>query len=446
MMTSRAITLIVRPALILLTLCVALACILLLTSTLTQSRITSVSIDGVNVNIRKFEDVRGRWADLREQIRLKVVARDTETANQIALNAENQKFLEIYTPARTSIDADLQVYGEYIGAFDPKLGAQITDAEHLSPVERLNIIDFKTSDLMKQHPDITDKTKSIVAAGQTYKTIDQQRIFLKVKTQNFNAQSKSNNYNGEITALNDSLNSIFENFGHNVDASTRAKIENSFFELYTDDSIGHYLNMMIVAPPDILTLTLVVSMGILGSALQMTHALFVDNRTQTLGAYVLRLSVGAITALVIFIVTKAGVPVVADAARFGGDAPINPFFVSFLAIISGLMSENAIAFVEAQGNKVFSTSAVDDKMRWARADMHELFEKAGRKPEALRSILGVEQNDFDDWISGRTAAPGDVQKIIAGTLGSTPRELFSDIPPEDAGANPAKEASSSAKS
>jgi p-aminobenzoyl-glutamate transporter AbgT len=40
---------------------------------------------------------------------------------------------------------------------------------------------------------------------------------------------------------------------------------------------------------------------------------------------------------------KAGVPIVADASKLGGDTPINPYFVSFLAIISGLMSEKGIA-------------------------------------------------------------------------------------------------------
>ena len=92
------------------------------------------------------------------------------------------------------------------------------------------------------------------------------------------------------------------------------------------------MNWLLVMPPDILTLVLVISMGILGSALQMTHALFRQNRIERPGAYFLRLGVGAITALVIFIVAKAGVPVIADASRLGGDAPINP--ISFPSLRS----------------------------------------------------------------------------------------------------------------
>ena len=47
----------------------------------------------------------------------------------------------------------------------------------------------------------------------------------------------------------------------------------------------------------------------------MTHALFQNNQVENPGVYFLRVSVGAITALVIFIVAKAGVPVIADASR-----------------------------------------------------------------------------------------------------------------------------------
>src|SRR5262249_60323342 len=93
-------------------------------------------------------------------------------------------------------------------------------------------------------------------------------------------------------------------------------------------------------------------MGVLGSALQMTHAFVVRNQAITISGYLLRISLGAITALVMFIVAKAGVPVVTDASRLGGDAPIKPHFVAFLAIISGLLSEWALANVHRKAAKL----------------------------------------------------------------------------------------------
>ena len=85
--------------------------------------------------------------------------------------------------------------------------------------------------------------------------------------------------------------------------------------------------------------------------MQVTNAYFKSGVSGTLGGYFLRLSVGALAALIIFIVAKAGVPIVADFSRLGGDAAINPYFVSFLAIISGLLSENAIANIQEQGTR-----------------------------------------------------------------------------------------------
>ena len=191
------------------------------------------------------------------------------------------------------------------------------------------------------------------------------------------------------------------------------------------------MHWLLVMPPDILTLVLVISMGVLGSALQMTHALFRQNRIERPGAYFLRLGVGAITALVIFIVAKAGVPVIADAQRLGGDAPINPYFVSFLAIISGLMSENAIMSVQAQGEKFFAAETGAETQRWARFDLRDAFTKANRNPNNVKRLLSADDDLFEGWISGKDAVPGAAQTMIAGVLEMSRRDLFTDIPPDD---------------
>lgn len=141
---------------------------------------------------------------------------------------------------------------------------------------------------------------------------------------------------------------------------------------------------------------------------------------------------GAITALVIFIVAKAGVPVIADASRLGGDAPINPYFVSFLAIISGLMSENAILSVQTQGARFFAPESVPDQLRWARFDLGEAFKTANRNPDNVKRLLNAEDSQFNAWISGKEPMPSNAQTMIAGVLETPRRELFTDIPPENA--------------
>ena len=219
-----------------------------------------------------------------------------------------------------------------------------------------------------------------------------------------------------------------------LDDATRFRIENALYELHSGNPvIGHIVNLLVTTQPDILTLTLVILMGVLGSSLQMTYAFFKQHRVEKVGAYLLRVCVGAITALVIFIVAKAGVPVIADATRLGGDAAINPYFVSFLAIISGLMSENAILSVQNQGAKFFGADMPPEPQRWARQDLRETFKTSNRNPEHVKRLLQAKDDEFDGWVSGKEPMPANVQMIIAGVLQIPPRELYTDIPPDQAG-------------
>jgi hypothetical protein len=219
-----------------------------------------------------------------------------------------------------------------------------------------------------------------------------------------------------------------------IDDATRSRIENALYELHSGRGVlGQFVNLLVTTQPDILTLTLVILMGVLGSSLQMTYAFFKQHRIEKVGAYLLRVCVGAITALVIFIVAKAGVPVIADASRLGGDAAINPYFVSFLAIISGLMSENAIVSVQNQGARFFGAELTSEPKRWAREDLHQEFKDSNRDPERVKRLLQAKDEEFEGWVSGKEPMPANVQMIIAGVLQKPPRDLYTDIPPDQAG-------------
>jgi hypothetical protein len=128
---------------------------------------------------------------------------------------------------------------------------------------------------------------------------------------------------------------------------------------------------------------------------------------------------------------ESGLPVIADTSRVAGDTPVNPFFISFVAIISGLMSENAIVFVQAQGAKFFAVPPDPETRRWARDDLRPVFKLANRDPEALRRAMNAEEDQFNSWISGKEPLPGNVQVLIASVLEKPPRELFTDFPPDD---------------
>ena len=223
-----------------------------------------------------------------------------------------------------------------------------------SPAEQISLLDTAKGHLLQTHPDLQGTFDRIADLDKTYEPVYAQRMKLEAIATAKKEEVKA--LNDSLKSLQDSLDGLFSQFStKQLDDPTRVRVENALLSFIPERSFGSSMNWLLVMPPDILTLALVILMGVLGSALQMTHALFRQNRIERPGAYFLRLGVGAITALVIFIVAKAGVPVIADASRLGGDAPINPYFVSFLAIISGLMSENAIMMVQAQGAKFFAT-------------------------------------------------------------------------------------------
>jgi hypothetical protein len=412
---------------VLFTTAVGLMCILALACTLTQARLTAIPIDGVNIGIWKLDDTRTQWKRIRDRLRdqseaLIKAKQQLDDAKQILANNDST-----YHPARTPLDAELQAFRREIRAYDPDLAIAMVG----SPAEQVSMLDLAKDRLLKDHSNLQDSIKKITDLDKTYEPIYAERMMLEAKFTAKKEQVKA--LNDSLTSLQDSLDGLFRKFSTKpLDDTTRVRLENALFELYSGRALGSSMHWLLVMPPDILTLVLVISMGVLGSALQMTHALFRQNRIERPGAYFLRLGVGAITALVIFIVAKAGVPVIADASRLGGDAPINPYFVSFLAIISGLMSENAIMMVQAQGAKFFASETAADPQRWARFDLHDAFAKANRSPSNVRQLLNTEDAQFEGWISGKDAIPGAAQIMIAGVLELPRRDLFTDIPPDDA--------------
>jgi hypothetical protein len=160
----------------------------------------------------------------------------------------------------------------------------------------------------------------------------------------------------------------------------------------------------------------------------MTHAYFINHEKERVGTYVQRLLSGAMAALVIFIVAKAGVPIITDPSRLGGQAPINPYFVSFLAIISGLLSENAMASVQTQGARFFGSGAQPD--RWVRDDLSSELQLQGLSLGQLAEYLCVSESAAASMLKGEDRVSAGQQQTIALFLRRNPREIFTDIPPE----------------
>jgi hypothetical protein len=93
-------------------------------------------------------------------------------------------------------------------------------------------------------------------------------------------------------------------------------------------------------------------------------------------------------------------------------------------------SENAVLSIQAQGTRFFAPQT--EPLRWARVDLRDKFKAANRNPENVSRLLTVEASQFDAWISGKDSIPANAQMMIAGVLEMPRRDLFTDLPPEQA--------------
>jgi hypothetical protein len=418
-------------SLIIVTLIIGTACVVALAATLTQARVSSISVDGVPVSIWKLDGLRKEWAAIKRQQQQRadeLAAAEKEMdalRGQIrVLREKNNSALAEILNAFTDIEARVQ-------GVDPALAvalAQDTDVE-----SRLARVQSSQANL---------RSNTVLGLAIILDTLDRSRAEYRTSGNDIIvANTRTNSIIERMDALtkaqagsNKNLDAIFSRIREQpLDQATRTHVENAFYELNPSSDGNSLLNGLITLHPDVLALSLVLLMGMLGSSLQMLHAFFRDHKVEPLGGYFLRVSVGAITALVIFIVAKAGVPVVTDASRLSGDAPINPYFVSFLAIISGLLSERAIVAVQNQGERFFGTSTSEPD-RWARADLRPQLTTQGLSTKTLAHYLDRTEEDATAIAKGDQKATFDQQRAIAIYLRGEIRDLFTDIAPSEAAA------------
>lgn len=405
------------------TLGISFLCVVVLAATLTQARISSLAIEGVNLSIWKLDTVRQDWTAIRDQQKAQSKALGAAEVERTATTKKKAQSEAQYIAARNVLDSELEEFNFRLRPFDATLASNISGQSLPEQIGRIQA----TRQSLDSHLELKPYLDKLPELYSKYR--------ITLETRNANRASDDAIQN-QITSLKDDLKKVKESIGavfstlkSNLDEAGRTRIENALYELQPTASLLSVLNnKLVTAHPDVLTLFLVILMGILGSALQITHAFFNENRSDGVGSYLLRVCVGAITALVIFIVAKAGVPVIADASKLGGDAPINPYFVSFLAILSGLLSENAIVFVQGQGAKFFGTGSAGNIIRWARTDLNQRFNETGSSLEKLSQLMGISQEVTKSILSGKMSATADQQKDVSLYLRDDIRNLFSDLP------------------
>jgi hypothetical protein len=158
--TSKLVEMITSFGLIAFTIAVGLLCVLVLACTLTQTRMSGMSIDGVNISIWKLNDIRKQWNDIRLQISKQ--SRSLPPAETTRVDAEkNFNDYDIYyKPARTALDELLEEFHFVVQPFDPALAKAMAGN---SPAEQMGRLNAAKGSL-KDHPELQPLIGKITTA------------------------------------------------------------------------------------------------------------------------------------------------------------------------------------------------------------------------------------------------------------------------------------------
>lgn len=189
----------------------------------------------------------------------------------------------------------------------------------------------------------------------------------------------------------------------------------SFMPLYSE---------FLKEPLHILVLQLTMVMGMLGSVISMTWSFIKKDSGFTFRRFLILPFVGAMSAFIIFVFVKAGQLTLTAG---GATEPLNPFVLSFVGIISGLLSELAYSRMSEIGSGFFK--ADEETPRYG-LGLRAALEESGVDQQALASYLKLSDDETAAIVDGRSAAGPLHQQLVAACLRRSVRELFTDLPPD----------------
>lgn len=177
-------------------------------------------------------------------------------------------------------------------------------------------------------------------------------------------------------------------------------------------------------PQHVLVLILTMAMGMLGSVVTMTWLFIRQDSGLSARRFVILPFIGSMSAFIVLVFVSAG-----QLTLTAGDAKdsLNPFVLSFVGIISGLLSERAYTRLSDVGASFF---AVDDgQPRWGYR-LKEALEAVGVTVPELARHLGTSEEEAGRIVSESTTANLAQQRLIAACVRRNLREIFTDLPPD----------------
>lgn len=192
---------------------------------------------------------------------------------------------------------------------------------------------------------------------------------------------------------------------------------------------GFKFDYLVLMPGQLLSLMLALSMGAFGSVIYITREILAGNILKNPIYYFFRPFIGMISALAIFVLVKSGQMLVAHNGQGGETSPelLNPFFIAFISLFSGLFSEQAYLKLQDAGS-AFLKQGILHKERWAFGLKKALVLK-NKTLEELAIGTGINLNDLKNWEEETEPVPPLEQKIISAYLLTPRRNLFSIDPP-----------------
>lgn len=186
-----------------------------------------------------------------------------------------------------------------------------------------------------------------------------------------------------------------------------------------------YINL-IHSPRQIQTVLLVIFMGTLGASINLVRLFLAGNNRAKLSHYIFLPMMGGVAAFAIYVVAKSGVVLIADTGAGDDSTYLSPYFVSFLGLVSGLLSQEAFDSIYSVGRRIFNETG-DSIERWYIGDVAVANEASTIGPVA--TLIDVPESTVKAWLTGKRSIPHQAQIIIAGQLGKLRREIFTDLPP-----------------
>ncbi|TWB92980.1 hypothetical protein FBZ93_11119 [Bradyrhizobium macuxiense] len=396
-----------------------------------QSRIAELSLNGAPLTIWRVDQFREDFKNWPEAIRK---LREGIAQDRINLAKDKQNNLVLAAEQlneATRLAEDIRSLKQKVTT----ASGQLTSISTTSPPESTSSVSelltqlellLSRDDLQKQFgSELTEAKKRYIENAELRATVETNKAKIKGK-ESWIASLQEQRQDREQAAAK-----LFGDSSSTTAPELVERILNVTAELSSLSSVwGGAVYTVALWTNDMVVLLLLISMGVLGSALNLLAA-FISNDQDSLsfGEYPLRLAFGAVLAIVMFIIAKAGVPVLADTGKLAGNAPLNPYFISLLAVVSGLMSDRSMVAIRGVASSLLrSVGGADYSPRYSRVDLDGALKATNRDIGGMARLLELDVDDVQKLFSGNDKVSPDQQKLVSAYLGLPLRDLFSDLP------------------